>query len=112
MSQLIRNDGVSRPVASQSRQLYELQGYRTNELNSYFEQDALLFPVETIVEKVETKDFDFFLDHGNFFKVVDTLEKFQESQLNLDSAEGRDFLVFKSHLYKIYEIKNRSIHEH
>jgi hypothetical protein len=52
------------------------------------------------------------LDHGNFFKVVDTLEKFQESQLNTDSAEGRDFLVFKNQLYQIYEVKNRSIHEH
>jgi hypothetical protein len=36
-----------------------------------------LFPVETIVEKTEKKDFSFFLDHGNFFKVVDTLEKFE-----------------------------------
>jgi hypothetical protein len=42
----------------------------------------LLFPVETIIQKSEAKDFGFFLDHGNFFKVVDTLEKFEAGMVN------------------------------
>jgi hypothetical protein len=44
--------------------------------------------------------------------VVDTLEKFQENLLTVDSDEGRDFLVFKRQLYNLYEVRNRSVHEH
>lgn len=79
--------------------LYRLQAYRNSELKQYFDQDALLFPVETIVQKTSKKDFNFFLDHGNFFKVVDTLEKFEQSMVNTQSKEGRDFIVFKRQLY-------------
>lgn len=99
-------------VASPSRQLYELQGYQQSELKAYFDQEALLFPIETIAEKAERRDFAFFLDHGNFFKVVDTLEKFQDGFVNQQSQAGRDFVVFKRQLYQMYEVKNRSIYEH
>ena len=61
MSQIVKQEGLQRPVATQATALYELQGYQTDALRSYFEQDALLFPAETIVEKVETKDYEFFL---------------------------------------------------
>lgn len=44
--------------------------------------------------------------------MVDTLEKYQEAALTTESQERRDFLVFKKQLYQIYEIKNRSVHEH
>lgn len=68
--------------------------------------------METIAEKAERRDFAFFLDHGNFFKVVDTLEKFQEGFVNNQSQAGRDFIVFKRQLYQMYEVKNRSVYEH
>ena len=67
-----------------------LQEYQSPALKEYFDQDALLFPLDTIIgkwphprlvimlsiEKSEAKDFQFFLTQGNFLKVVDTLEKF------------------------------------
>ena len=89
-----------------------LQAYRTGDLKAYFDQDALLFPSETIIAKTSAKDFNFFLDHGNFFKVVDTLEKFQQNQVNTSSQEGREFIMFKRQLYQMYEVKHRSVHEH
>lgn len=54
-----------------------------------------MIPVEQIVEKTEERDFGFFLDHGNFFKVVDTLEKFEVNMVNKESQAGRDFVMFK-----------------
>jgi len=36
----------------------------------------MLFPIEDIIAKVEERDYRFFLSNTNFFKVVDTLEKF------------------------------------
>ena len=43
-------------------------------------QDWLMLTnVSTCVwlEKTDAKDFSFFMDQGNFLKVVDTLEKYQ-----------------------------------
>jgi hypothetical protein len=64
-------------------------------LKAYFDQDGLLYPVDVIAEKVEMKDFNFFLSNKNFLKVADTLEIFQESIVDLDSQSGKDFIVFK-----------------
>ena len=64
------------------------------------------------MQKTSKKDFNFFLDHGNFFKVVDTLEKFEQSMVNTQSKEGRDFIVFKRQLYQMYEVRHRSVWEH
>jgi hypothetical protein len=64
-------------------------------LKAYFDQDGLLYPVDVIAEKVELKDFNFFLSNKNFLKVADTLEIFQESIVDLDSQSGKDFIVFK-----------------
>lgn len=36
-------------------------------------------PSEVIIQKVESKDFNFFLEQGNFYKVVDTIEKFEHA---------------------------------
>jgi len=58
------------------------------------------------------RDFNFFLEHGNFFKVVDTLEKYELTAVNKESKEGRDFVLFKRQLYQMYEVKHRSIWEH
>ena len=62
--------------------------------------------------KVETKDYRFFLEYKNFYKMVDTLEKYQNEQVDLSTAEGRAFIVFKRQLYQLYEIQNRSAAEH
>ena len=64
-------------------------------MKAYFDQDGLLYPVDVIAEKVEMKDFNFFLSNKNFLKVADTLEIFQESIVDLDSQSGKDFIVFK-----------------
>lgn len=92
--------------------IYRLQAYTTADLKAYFDQEALLFPVDTIIEKAELKDYGFFLDHGNFFKVVDTLEKFEANMVNRESKEGREFILFKRQLYQMYEVRHRSVHEH
>ena len=72
----------------------------------------MLFPIETIITKVGERDYRFFLQNKNFLKVVDTLEKFQSSVVNLDTQAGRDFVVFKRQLYQLYEVQNRSAEEH
>ena len=32
--------------------------------------------------------------------------------MDLDTKEGRDFIVFKRQLYQLYEIQNRNVEEH
>ena len=58
------------------------------------------------------RDFNFFLEQRNFYKVTDTLERYQAGLESLDSQEGRDFIVFKRQLYQLYEVQNRSVEEH
>lgn len=64
------------------------------------------------IEKTQSKDFQFFLSQKNFLKVVDTLEKFQEGMLDKNSAQAKNFMLFKRELYQMYQISNRSVHEH
>jgi hypothetical protein len=89
-----------------------IQEYQANSLKKYFEEDALLFPIQTIIEKTGQKDFAFFLGQRNFLKVVDTLEKFEAGVLDVNSKEAKEFTLFKTQLYKMYEIQNRSVWEH
>ena len=56
---------------------FRMQGYTTPALKDYFDQDALMLPMETIVQKTQERDYDFFLKQDNFLKVVDTLEKIE-----------------------------------
>jgi hypothetical protein len=63
-------------------------------------------------EKTGQKDFEFFLGQGNFLKVVDTLEKFENGILDKSSAKAREFFLFKRQLYAMYEVQNRSVEEH
>ncbi len=58
------------------------------------------------------KDYEFFLKQGNFLKVVDTLDKFQEGLLDTSSPRARDFIQFKRQLYAMYEVQHRSAAEH
>lgn len=81
-------------------------------MKEYLEQNALLFPVETIVEKAGAKDFSFFLSQKNFLKVADTLEKFEENILDHSRPESKDFVLFKRQLYQMYEVQHRSREEH
>jgi hypothetical protein len=64
------------------------------------------------MHKIEVKDYRFFLEYKNFYKMVDTLEKYQNERVDLATAEGRSFIVFKRQLYQLYEIQNRSAAEH
>jgi hypothetical protein len=51
---LVKADVVSTDmskVAVQGRNIYELQEYQSSALKEYFDQDALLIPVETIARK-------------------------------------------------------------
>ena len=63
-------------------------------------------------EKSEARDYSFFLEHGNFLKVVDTLEKFEERVVDTSTQEGKQFVLFKRQLYQLYEVQNRSTAEH
>lgn len=69
-------------------------------------------PVDQIQRGVTLKDYAFFLNQPQFYKVVDSLEKYQDFNVDLDTQEGRDFYVFKRQLYQLYEIQNRSVDEH
>jgi len=99
-------------VVTKASSAFELQDYQAGALKEYFEQDGLLVPIETIREKSESKDFEFFLGQGNFMKVVDTLEKYQQRVVNTKSESGKEFVQFKRQLYQMYEVQNRSIDEH
>lgn len=113
-SEIIKKDAVAGNIVAQPSQnaLFKTEQYGQEALKEYFEQDALLFPVEEIVNKVQVRDFRFFLEHENFLKVVDTLEKFESGIVDLDSQAGKDFIVFKRQLYQVYQIQNRSVQEH
>lgn len=76
-----------------------MQDYQTDALKEYFEQDGLLMPIETIREKSDSKDFEYFMTQGNFLKVVDTLEKYQQRVVNTKSESGKEFILFKRQLY-------------
>ena len=58
------------------------------------------------------KDYRFFLEYKNFYKMVDTLEKYQSESVDVMTTEGREFIVFKRQLYQLYEVQNRSAAEH
>ena len=47
----------------------------------------------------DAKDFEFFLTQGNFMKMVDTLEKYQQRVVNTKSESGKEFIQFKRQLY-------------
>jgi hypothetical protein len=64
------------------------------------------------LERTDAKDFEFFMKKGNFLKVVDTLEKYQQRMVNTKSDSGKEFMLFKRQLYQMYEVQNRSIDEH
>ena len=69
-------------------------------------------PVDQIRRGVALRDYKLFLSKPQFYKVVDTLEKYQQMNIDLDTLEGRNFYVFKRQLYQLYEIQNRSVDEH
>ena len=55
-------------------------------------------PIDQIKKGIKGRDYALFLNQPQFYKVVDTLEKYQEF-LDLDTEEGRQFYVFKRQLY-------------
>ena len=81
-----------------------LESYGQQSLKNYFDQEALCMPVDQISKGVNMRDYGLFLGQPQFYKVVDTLEKYQEMNIDLDTQEGRDFYVFKRQLYQLYEI--------
>ena len=83
---------------------FRLQEYQHNSLKEYFDQDAYAVPLEELMHKIEVKDYRFFLEYKNFYKMVDTLEKYQNEHVDLATADGRAFIVFKRQLYQLYEI--------
>lgn len=109
----MKQDALAQNIVAQEKPTaFEIGEYNQVTLKDYFDQDALLFPIEDIIAKVEDRDYRFFLANKNFLKVVDTLEKFQSQVVDLDTQAGRDFIVFKRQLYQLYEIQNRSVEEH
>lgn len=91
---------------------FRLESYGQESLKKYFDQEALCMPADQIKRGVILKDYSLFLSQPQFYKVVDTLEKYQEMNIDLDTQEGRDYYVFKRQLYQLYEIQHRSIEEH
>ena len=72
--------------------------YSQQSLKNYFDQEALCMPIDQIKKGIKGRDYALFLNQPQFYKVVDTLEKYQEF-LDLDTEEGRQFYVFKRQLY-------------
>ena len=54
-----------------------MQDYTSQSLKSYFENGNDIMSPQTVQERTQLKDFEFFMEQGNFLKVVDTLEKYQ-----------------------------------
>ncbi len=98
-------------ILEDKKQLYEIGNFQTQHMKDFFDQNGLIFPVETIVQKYKAEDYDFFLEQGNFMKVADSLEKFGQN-LDMDHEDAKDFIIFKKKLYKLYEVRARSLSEH
>ena len=98
-------------VIEDKKQLYDIASFQTGHMKEFFDKNGLIIPVETIIEKYQAQDYDYFLDHGNFLKVTDTLEKFG-ANLDLEHEDARAFTLFKKKLYKLYEVRARSDAEH
>ena len=81
-------------------------------MKEYFDQDALAIPAEQIAQKSQEMDYNFFLSQPNFLKVTDSLEKFEKDLVDTSTVDGKNFLTFKTKLYQMYEVKNRSVYEH
>lgn len=89
-----------------------MQDYTSNSLKEYFDNDNEIMTHQTVQERSQLKDFEFFMEQGNFLKVVDTLEKYQQGAVDPATPQGRDFIVFKRQLYQMYEVRHRSVWEH
>jgi hypothetical protein len=98
-------------VAVIPKTYFEVEEYKVANMKGFLNQNALMFPVETIIEKYQAEDYDFFLTKGNFLMVTDTLEKFGEN-LDMSHPDARKFVLFKKKLYQLYEVRNRSSSEH
>jgi hypothetical protein len=91
---------------------FDLQDYSSNSLKDYFDSGNEIIDHQTVQERTQIKDFEFFMEQGNFLKVVDTLEKYQAGAIDPSTSQGRDFIVFKRQLYEMYEVRHRSVWEH
>ena len=62
---------------------------------------AILLTIECLnpTDRSDAKDFEYFMTQGNFLKVVDTLEKYQQRVVNTQSDSGKEFILFKRQLY-------------
>ena len=56
--------------------LFSFNEFGGDALNHYYNQNALLYPIQEIESRVAMRDFNFFLEYKDFLKVVDTLEKY------------------------------------
>lgn len=92
--------------------LSSILNYTNDALTEYFKKNALIISPQTILEKSFANDYEYFLSQGNFLKVVDTLEKFQEGLVDTNTEAGKNFVQFKRQLYKLYEVRHRSMLEH
>jgi hypothetical protein len=100
--------------------LFGTREQSASEIREFFKKDALIIPVETIIERSEARDYAFFMDYYRgdrngaqaFYKVVDTLEKFEKNILDRNSPAGKEFVMFKRQLYAMYEVSQRSVWEH
>ena len=88
------------------------QEYDETSMREYYSQDALAIPAEQIAQKSQEMDYNFFLSQPNFLKVTDSLEKFERDLVDTSTVDGKNFLTFKTKLYQMYEVKNRSVYEH
>jgi hypothetical protein len=117
---MIRSDiadvATALPVAqagdNKVTELFEIGRNNNDSLVNFFNQNALALPVSTIIAKSEIRDYDFFLQQENFHKIVHSLELFEEKMVDVTTRDGKDFVDFKRKLYKMYELRNRSVYEH
>ncbi len=99
-------------VVAPESSLFGTREQSQHEIREFFKKDALMIPVETIIERSEAKDYAFFMDYYRndrngaqaFYKVVDTLEKFEKNVLDRSSPAGKEFVMFKRQLYAMYEV--------
>lgn len=95
--------------------IYRATQVNTKWLKEYYDQDGMLFPSSEIANRVDLRDYNFFLDNGeqkDFLRIVDTLQKYESRNINLDTQQGRDWVMFKRQLYQMYEVRNRSVSDH
>ena len=61
-STLVKSDAAAAlSHAETNSSFYQISSYETKNLQDYMDKNGIMFPVETLIEKYQQRDYEFFL---------------------------------------------------